>query len=769
MKQKTSYEELERRIQILEKNEKKYKRVEQKLKLATNIINASPAVAFLWKNEEGWPVEYVSENVKELLGYSVEEFMQAKVLYANIIHPDDIVKVEKEVNKFSENFKINSFKHKAYRLITKTGKIKWVSDDTVIKRNNKNEITHYQGVILDVTEHIKSKNALKKSKEKAEASEKRNITITKTATDAIITIDSDGIVLAWNDAAEKIFGYFSSEILNKNLSKIMPAKYRERHNNRIKELKEGKEQKLLGKTIEITAINKQEKEFPIELSLSCWKSDNKKYYTAFIRDITDRKNAEIQQKERIKELNGLYSLLKEAGSTVNFKKLLDKFTSEIIPQSMPYPDKVFSEISINRYIYTDCKNISKKTNHYLKSAITFKNKRIGELQVGYIDKNIQFNKNYAQNLINAYGAALGNIIENYNFYEKLIKAKENAEAANEKTKESEEKYKALFENMTDSFALHKIVIDENNKPTDYIFIEINKMFELQTGLKKENIINKKVTEVIFNSKIPLKKLIKIFGTVALTGKEIRFEHFSNHLNKWYSVLAYSSKIGYFATIYSDITEQKIIEKRILNTIIDTEEKERNRFSQELHDGLGPILSTIKMYFQWLATNENRNKKEIIVEKGEANINEAIETLKEISNNISPRTLNRFGLVAATQTFINRLLETSSYIINLKSDLKIRLQPNIEITLYRVVTELINNTIKHANAKKIDININYNKKQKILTTKYSDNGKGFDVDNAFSQTKGFGIMNIQQRIKTLGGEFIINSGKTGTNIKIIINL
>ncbi|OQY04867.1 MAG: hypothetical protein B6I20_02210 [Bacteroidetes bacterium 4572_117] len=483
------------------------------------------------------------------------------------------------------------------------------------------------------------------AKEKAEEREKQNSSLTKTATDAIINIDFNGIILSWNNAAEKIFGYPSSEMVNSNLSKIMPAQYREGHNKGVMLLNKGGKEKYLGRTIELEACRKNGQKFPIELSLSSWEINNRKYYTGFIRDITARKHAENE----------------------------------------------------------------------------------------------------------------------------LIKAKERAESDKEKIKESEEKYRTLFENMTNSFALHKIVLDKKNKPVDYVFIEVNKMFEIQTGLKKENIINKKVTEVLTGIENDPATWIDIYGKVALTGKQIQFEQFSELLNKWYSVLAFSNKKGFFATIFSDITEQKRIEKKILNTIIDTEEKERSRFSRELHDGLGPMLSTIKMYFQWLATNKDSSKTDLIVEKGESNINEAIETLKEISNNISPRTLNRFGLIAATETFINKLKETSAYKINLKSDLGIRLEPNIEITLYRVITELINNTFKHANANIIDIEILHDKKQAVLITKYFDNGEGFDVNKEINKNQGFGIMNIQQRIKTLGGELTINSGEKGMNVKIIIHL
>jgi len=118
---------------------------------ANNIINRSPAVAFLWRNEEGWPVEFVTENVEHLTGYSSQEFANRKVSYIEIIHSDDIGRVTKEVASHSEKEGLQTFTHEPYRIITKSGDIKWIHDTTYIRRDTRGIITHYEGIVCDIT------------------------------------------------------------------------------------------------------------------------------------------------------------------------------------------------------------------------------------------------------------------------------------------------------------------------------------------------------------------------------------------------------------------------------------------------------------------------------------------------------------------------------------------------------------------------------------------------------------------------------------------
>jgi PAS domain S-box-containing protein len=138
------------------------KHAKELLREAYDIINKSPAVVFLWRNAEGWPVEYVSENVINLFGYSDEEFVSGEVSYAATVHPDDLARVAKEVLLYSREEGRKEFSHKPYRIITKYGETKWLDDMTFIRRNERGDITHFQGIVLDVSERVNADDKMKK-------------------------------------------------------------------------------------------------------------------------------------------------------------------------------------------------------------------------------------------------------------------------------------------------------------------------------------------------------------------------------------------------------------------------------------------------------------------------------------------------------------------------------------------------------------------------------------------------------------------------------
>ncbi len=213
--------------------------------------------------------------------------------------------------------------------------------------------------------------------------------------------------------------------------------------------------------------------------------------------------------------------------------------------------------------------------------------------------------------------------------------------------------------------------------------------------------------------------------------------------------------------------RRLTEKMFLNAIIQTEEKERKRFAKDLHDGLGPLLSTVKMSVSSLAQMKHDKASGEIVENTELVINEAIKSLKEISDNLSPHILNNFGLVRALTNFTNKINVTKTIRINLLTELKDeRFDNNVEVVLYRVICELINNTIKHAMAKKITISLT--KEEDYITIVYKDDGKGFDVNTVIEQpaSSGMGFSNIYSRINSLKGEINIESEpKKGTLVTI----
>ena len=123
-------------------------------------------------------------------------------------------------------------------------------------------------------------------------------------------------------------------------------------------------------------------------------------------------------------------------------------------------------------------------------------------------------------------------------------------------KTSEERYRTLFTNMVTGFAHHRIILDEGGNPVDYEFLEMNPAFEALTGLRRENVMGKRVTQVLPGIENDPTDWIGRYGRVALTGEAVHFDSYSDLLNRWYSVQAYSTQKGYFTTLFEDITTRK---------------------------------------------------------------------------------------------------------------------------------------------------------------------------------------------------------------------
>ena len=224
----------------------------------------------------------------------------------------------------------------------------------------------------------------------------------------------------------------------------------------------------------------------------------------------------------------------------------------------------------------------------------------------------------------------------------------------------------------------------------------------------------------------------------------------------------------FYGVVRDITENKQVQKNIVKAIILTEEKERTHFSKELHDGLGPLLSTIKLYLQWSERSKSEQSREEIVRKAEEVIEDALQAVKEISNKLSPHLLINYGLVSAIQSFLNKLEETSPIHIEFNSNINRRLGDEIEAAIYRAVTECVNNTIKHSEAQNATIGLRDNGEQ--IKVSYKDDGVGFDLEKVLAIKKGLGLFNLQNRIQNIGGKINMYSepGK-GVDYQIVINL
>lgn len=210
------------------------------------------------------------------------------------------------------------------------------------------------------------------------------------------------------------------------------------------------------------------------------------------------------------------------------------------------------------------------------------------------------------------------------------------------------------------------------------------------------------------------------------------------------------------------------ESRVLSAIIKTEETERQYFAKELHDGLGPLLSSVKMALSTGHDDLLKNRR--ILANAEKLIDESIIVLKEISNRLSPHILTDFGLLKAVRSFISKLPEREDQPkISFNSNTgDRRFQFNIETVLYRVICELISNTLNHADAKNIYIDLMADSGS--IALEYIDDGSGFDPEREETDQKGMGYSNIRSRIRSLNGKYDLYSRPDeGVRVNIMIEL
>lgn len=161
------------------------------------VYNSSPVISFLWKAEGEWPVEYVSGNITQL-GYSPDEFVSGKLMYGDIVHPDDLDRIHLEVRKHSEK-KNTSYFSLNYRILTKDCEIRWITERSFIKRDDLGNITHFQGIIIDNTELEKTEREL------LETGKKYQI-IFESSPVGIIYFDENGIITHCNKSCSDIIG-----------------------------------------------------------------------------------------------------------------------------------------------------------------------------------------------------------------------------------------------------------------------------------------------------------------------------------------------------------------------------------------------------------------------------------------------------------------------------------------------------------------------------------------------------------------------------------
>ncbi len=214
-------------------------------------------------------------------------------------------------------------------------------------------------------------------------------------------------------------------------------------------------------------------------------------------------------------------------------------------------------------------------------------------------------------------------------------------------------------------------------------------------------------------------------------------------------------ISYF--IFSILRQQKKnveLHKQNILAEITQIEKERARIAADLHDDLGPLLSAVKMKINSFELTQKDDRIEI--GKTNEHIDDILKRIREISFDLMPNSLLRKGLHMAIKEFIGYLNNSSgiNFIFNSKTDIKLSEQRSINI--YRIIQEIVHNTIKHSGATQLKIELETIKNNCVLSI--ADNGIGFDYTKESKNSIGFGLRSLLSRTEIMGGQMFLESEK-----------
>ncbi|MBI1966852.1 MAG: PAS domain S-box protein [Gemmatimonadetes bacterium] len=259
------------------------KRAEEDLQRERRLFMGGPAVVFRWIADTAGRVEYVSPNVHVVFGYTADDFVSGRVLYEQVIHPEDLSRVVAELDAYGERgaARLQQF----YRIVRKDGGVRWLDDFTVFARDEHGRVTHYEGYVLDVTHRRHAEEALRAAEEKYRS-------MFENAMEGIFQTTPDGRILTANPAVARMLGYESPATLIAQTSDLARQLYADP--SRRAEFRRALEERgsVTGFTTQVYRRDGSLIWVSITARAVVDEAHQPLYYEGTIEDITERQRAE---------------------------------------------------------------------------------------------------------------------------------------------------------------------------------------------------------------------------------------------------------------------------------------------------------------------------------------------------------------------------------------------------------------------------------------------------------------------------------------------
>lgn len=716
--------------EALRESESRYRRITENL--TDYLYSVSVVGNKVVKTQQGPACEVVT-------GYSPEEFETDPFLWYEMVVSEDRDLVRHRVDQILKGIDIPPIEH---RITRKDGSIRWVSDTTILIRDEQGKLIAYDGVIKDITDRKQYEEALRLSEERFS-----RIFLYSPIATAIVRY-SDSKIVDVNDVFLRETGYEPHELIGHTAIELnLYAEVKERE--RIVQILQEKG------IVENFEYRFREKSGNVRygvMTSAIIILGGEEHILSLTQDITARKRAEeeLRKLSQAVEQSPVSIIITDINGNIEyanpkFFQITGYSREEIIGKN----PRILKSGLVPEEIY-----------RRLWDSINSGMEWFGEFQNKKKNGELFWERAYISPIVDR----AGNISHFLGIKEDITEQKKTDKAL----LNSERKYRIVADN-TYNWEFW------SDRDANYVYCSPSCM--RVTGYSAEEFLNDR--ELLFSIVHPDYR--ELFGKHLADndkyGHSVENLHYKiirkNGEERWIEHICqpvFDEEGNYLGRrgSNSDITEKKETDRKIMNAIISAEEEQRKNFSRELHDGLGPLLSTVKLYFQWLIETTEEEKRDFIAETGLASIDNAIQSIREISNNLSPRILLSVGVIPALKNLINHINATKVLQIDLNYDNERRYPAHIEVTIYRILLELINNTLKYAGASRISIDLIHDLTKNRIKVNFSDNGRGFDMQKVKTDPGGMGLPNMHQRIETYEGNISFET-REGCGVKVKFEL
>jgi PAS domain S-box-containing protein len=335
--------------------------------------------------------------------------------------------------------------------------------------------------------------------------------------------------------------------------------------------------------------------------------------------------------------------------------------------------------------------------------------------------------------------------------------------AEQQLKESEEQYRLLFQQNPIPMWIYD--------PDTFHYSEVNDAAIQKYGYTREEFQKMRIFDI--RPEEDIEKVRKASERNRMEGPSFfeEWTHFTKSGEKL-KVMISASDIYYEGkhqrlVIVNDITEQRKAEEHAISAIIEGEERERMRIAKELHDGLGQYLSAANMNLKSVFEDADKLPVKLsdTFENGLMLLKHAISETRSISQNLLPKAIQDYGLELAIESLINQLKKSTNIIFYLYHNLdSVELPENVQINLYRITQEALNNAMRHGEPETINVQLIYSMGEILLTIE--DDGKGFNVKE--KEGSGLGLRSMKTRVGAMSAnlDIISNLGR-GTIVSVVV--